>query len=79
MDFDMTQRYYHNCSSSVITEAQNEAKCSLSDWPWYSCTGVWQAFILATETELNESLLLDELTIFGQIGGNAGKWWCSSQ
>lgn len=81
-DSDLAKRpdYSFNCSarSTNVEEVHGganssfEQKCLLSGWPWLSKTGLWIGLLFVSHTQMNESLLLDELTIFGQIGGNAG-------
>ena len=81
-DLDNTKRpdYSYNCSYGNTTIVDNsrgknntkEYRCSLSGWSWLSQAKVSLRLLFVSHSQLNESLLLDELTIFGQIGGNAG-------
>lgn len=46
----------------------------MNGWPWFGQTQIDIAFRLVSHTQLNESLLLSGLDLFGQIGGTAGKF-----
>jgi hypothetical protein len=71
----------HNCSLGTVEDdawgycgpnCTAVHNCSIPDWPWRSKTSIIIEFILVAHAQTNESLLLDEFAIFGQIGGNAG-------
>lgn len=56
----------YNCSN-------DQSKCeNVTGWPWFSVTYISIDFLFVSHKQLNESLLLDSLTILGQIGGSAG-------
>ena len=81
-DFDYTKRpdFSYNCSYGNTTIRDDnggknntkEYRCSLSGWSWLSKAKVLLGLFFVSHSQMNESLLLDELTILGQIGGNAG-------
>lgn len=76
-DFNQTEpAFLQKCGPGVTSDGKDDtnahSNCSTTHWPWRSNTHIFLQFLLVSHVELNESLLLDELTIFGQLGGNAG-------
>lgn len=59
-----------NCSEKF----RNETYLCINDWPWYERIMIQLIFHLHSLTHLEESLLLDELTLLSQIGGSAGNY-----